>query len=65
MQLKSERMVESASEAVEKLLQSPSSVMKSAEQKEAVVIRFAGDSGDGMQLTGSLSTLCWATTVEE
>jgi 2-oxoglutarate ferredoxin oxidoreductase subunit alpha len=29
---------------------------KSAEQLESVVIRFAGDSGDGMQLTGSQFT---------
>ena len=26
---------------------------------ERVVIRFAGDSGDGMQLTGTEFTKCW------
>src|SRR5256714_10729629 len=29
---------------------------KSVEQKEQVVVRFAGDSGDGMQLTGDRFT---------
>src|SRR6184192_3726589 len=31
-------------------------VVKSVEEKERVVIRFAGDSGDGMQLTGDRFT---------
>lgn len=29
---------------------------KNLEEKEAVTIRFAGDSGDGMQLTGTQFT---------
>ena len=29
---------------------------KSVEEKEQVVVRFAGDSGDGMQLTGDRFT---------
>src|SRR6266487_1283495 len=31
-------------------------VVKTVEEKERVVIRFAGDSGDGMQLTGDRFT---------
>src|SRR5262245_16280652 len=31
----------------------PSSARKPVEELEAVVIRFAGDSGDGMQVTGA------------
>src|SRR4029453_11525140 len=30
----------------------PAPVTKAVEEKEAVVVRFAGDSGDGMQLAG-------------
>jgi 2-oxoglutarate ferredoxin oxidoreductase subunit alpha len=30
--------------------------MKTIEERERVVIRFAGDSGDGMQLAGSRFT---------
>src|SRR5437667_2140902 len=31
-------------------------VVKTVEEKERVVVRFAGDSGDGMQLTGDRFT---------
>src|SRR5947208_11993032 len=34
----------------------PFSMAKAVEQRESVVIRFAGDSGDGMQLTGGQFT---------
>jgi 2-oxoglutarate/2-oxoacid ferredoxin oxidoreductase subunit alpha len=38
-------------------------IINAPENTEAVVVRFAGDSGDGMQLTGGQFTLssrtCW------
>ena len=42
-----------------------STVSKPVERVQRVVIRFAGDSGDGMQLTGdrfTAETAAWATT---
>ena len=51
--------------AFKTVIETPTTVEQAKTQAEAVVVRFAGDSGDGMQLTGGQFTLSTALAGED